>query len=207
MNLSTPHLSFVAILSLAAAGIACSKAPANLAETDPQPPAARSSTMPAPPAAYDLRFIDTMSKHHTDAKKMAEMAHTKLEHPGLKELAKTIPLDQQKEIDQMKGWRDQWYPGAPLAVDMALPGNSEMSMDMSHLETMKPGHAYDVMFVDMMVPHHESAVAMSRAALTTAEQQEIKTFAQQIIDKQTQEIGRMKEWKTSLEGGSAPHAH
>ena len=157
-------------------------------------------------APYDLRFIDTMSKHHHDAIEMAEMAQTKLEHAGLKELARTIPVDQQKEIDQMKSWRDQWYPGAPLAVDTALPGMGPgMAMDMSHMQTMKPGHGYDVMFIDMMVSHHEGGVAMSRAALTSAEHQEIKTLAQQIIDMQTKEIDQMKEWKTSLEGGSAAH--
>jgi hypothetical protein len=27
-----------------------------------------------------------------------------------------IPVDQQKEIDLMKPWRDQWFPGAAVGV-------------------------------------------------------------------------------------------
>jgi uncharacterized protein (DUF305 family) len=54
------------------------------------------------------------------------------------------------------------------------------------------------MFIDMMVPHHEGAVQMSKDALTRAEHQEVKTLAQQIIDAQQKEIDQMKQWKSKL---------
>jgi uncharacterized protein (DUF305 family) len=150
-------------------------------------------------ASYDLQFIDTMSKHHLAAIEMARMAQSKVQLPGLKALTKRIPSDQQKEIDQMKVWRDQWYPGAPPAENMNMPGMSaSMNMDMSHLQTMKPGRDYDVMFIDMMVPHHEGAVQMSKDALTRSKHQELKKLAQQIIDEQTKEIADMKQWKAKL---------
>jgi len=140
-----------------------------------------------------------MSKHHLAAIEMARMAQSKVQLPELKALTKRIPSDQQKEIDQMKVWRDQWYPGAPPVENMNMPGMSaSMNMDMSHLQTMKPGRDYDVMFIDMMVPHHEGAVQMSKDALTRAKHQELKKLAQQIIDEQTKEIADMKQWKAKL---------
>ncbi len=159
--------------------------------------ASQSTAAPAKAASYDLQFIDTMSKHHLAAIEMARVAQSKVQLPELKALTKRIPPDQQKEIDQMKAWRDQWYPGAPPAENMNMPGMSaSMNMDMSHLETMKPGRAYDVMFIDMMVPHHEGAVQMSKDAMTHAEHQELKKL--EIIDEQTKEIADMKQWRAKL---------
>jgi uncharacterized protein (DUF305 family) len=153
----------------------------------------------APAAPYDLQFIDTMSKHHQAAVDMAKMAQGKITNKSLKALVAKIPGDQQKEIDQMKAWRDQWYSGAPPAENMQMPGMSaSMNMDMSHMQTMKPGKDYDLMFIDMMIPHHEGAVTMSQEALAKAEHPEIKTLAQQIITAQTKEIDDMKRWKTAL---------
>lgn len=170
-----------------------------------------SHTMPmesspaAATAPYDLQFLDTMSKHHQGAVEMAAMARGKIEHPGLQKLVERIPGDQQKESDQMKAWRDQWYPGAALAENMEMPGMAaSMNMDMGMMKTMGAGHDYDVMFIDMMVPHHEGALVMSREALTRAEHPEVKTLAQQIIDAQTREIEQMKKWKAS--GSKAPSA-
>ncbi|HVT02451.1 MAG TPA: DUF305 domain-containing protein [Thermoanaerobaculia bacterium] len=171
-----------------------------------------SSATPAPvaPASspYDLQFLDTMSKHHASAIEMAKMAQGKIEQPELKALVAKIPVDQQKEIDQMKSWRDQWYPAAPSAENMKMPGmSSSMNMDMGGMQSMKQGHDYDLMFIDMMVPHHEAAVMMSREALTKAQHPEIKKLAQQIIDAQTKESGEMKKWKEGLAKGGQAHKH
>src|SRR5687768_15347861 len=128
---------------------------------------------PVGQAPYDLQFLDTMSKHHQGAVDMARMSEAKIQHPELKKLVAKIPADQQKEIEQMKAWRDQWYPAAAPAENMQMPGMSQSHMDMSHMETMQAGRAYDVMFIDMMIPHHEGAIAMARDALQKAERQEI----------------------------------
>ncbi|HEY8601887.1 MAG TPA: DUF305 domain-containing protein [Thermomicrobiales bacterium] len=60
---------------------------------------------------FDRAFIDAMLPHHESAVMMAKEAQTKAEHQELKELAGRIVVSQQREIDQMKAWRSQWYPG------------------------------------------------------------------------------------------------
>ena len=62
-------------------------------------------------APYDQNFIDGMVPHHEAATAMAKVAQTKAEHREIKDLAGRIIAAQQKEIDQMKAWRAQWYPG------------------------------------------------------------------------------------------------
>jgi uncharacterized protein (DUF305 family) len=147
---------------------------------------------------YDLQFLDTMTKHHQGAIEMSRMAAGKIQHADLAKLAASIPDAQQKEIDQMRAWRDQWYPGRAAAGNMDMPGMAGSMMDMEHMQSMQRGKAYDAMFIDMMIPHHEGALTMSRDALAKAEHPEVKELAQRIIDAQAAEIQRMREWKSQI---------
>lgn len=60
---------------------------------------------------FDKAFIDNMTPHHESAIQMAKDAQTKAQHQEIKDLAGQIIAAQQKEIDQMKAWRTQWFPG------------------------------------------------------------------------------------------------
>jgi uncharacterized protein (DUF305 family) len=150
-------------------------------------------------APYDLQFLDTMTHHHQGAVDMAKMAVEKAQHPELKAFAQKIIADQNKEIGQMKDWREKWFAGKPMAMNMEMPGMMDsmkmMSGDgMKNMEAMS-GNDFDVYFLDMMTPHHAGAVTMAKEALTRAEHPEIKTLANQIIKAQDGEIKMMADWK------------
>lgn len=152
------------------------------------------SEMPATAAPYDLQFIDSLTKHHQMAVDMAKAGQPKFQRQELKNTAKKIVDDQSKEIAQLRAWRDQWYPNAPTAENMQMPGMSSTSMDMSHMQMMT-GSALDLMFVDMMIPHHEGALAMAQDALAKAEHQELKDLSRKVIASQQKEIDQMQKWK------------
>ena len=59
---------------------------------------------------FDKAFIDAMIPHHQSAIEMAKIAHEKSKIPAIKELAANIVRAQQKEIEQLQRWRQQWYP-------------------------------------------------------------------------------------------------
>ena len=59
---------------------------------------------------FDKAFIDAMIPHHQSAIEMAQVAYEKSRIPEIKELAKNIVSAQQREIEQMKEWRKEWYP-------------------------------------------------------------------------------------------------
>ena len=114
---------------------------------------------------------------------------------NLFKFAANIIADQNKEIAQMKDWREKWYAGKPAAKNMEMPGMADsMKMDMSKLSNAKDKD-FDLMFLDMMTPHHAGAITMSKEALTKAEHAEIKTLANQIIKAQEAEIKMMADWK------------
>lgn len=150
-------------------------------------------------APYDLQFLDTMVHHHQGAVEMAKTALQKTQNAELRKFAENIVADQNKEIRQMKEWRDKWYAGRPAAMNMEMPGMSD-SMKMMTGDEMKKweattGKEFDVLFLEMMTPHHAGAVTMSQEALQKAEHAEIKTLSNQIIKAQEAEIKQMANWK------------
>jgi uncharacterized protein (DUF305 family) len=46
-----------------------------------------------------------------------------------------------------------------------------------------------------MIPHHESAIAMAKAALEGSENPDIREIAGAIVEAQEKEIARMESWR------------
>ena len=173
--------------------------------------------MSDPDAPYDLRFIDEMVMHHQGAIMSSEMMIGDSEHPELRDLAQRIQEEQQRQIDQMRAWRAEWYPDAAKpamsmdsgtgSMDDMMDGNGMMGGMMSGMMGgmmhgmmggMMDGETADRMFLRMMIPHHQLAIEMAEDALVNAEHAELKMLAQEIIDGQSTEItemeGYLQEW-------------
>lgn len=153
--------------------------------------------------AYDLQFIDTMIVHHQGAIKMAQMVLGKTQRPQLRAFAQKVIDDQSKEIDQLRGWREQWYSGKPPAINMSMPGMMNEGMKimngahMKDMDEMEPAHL-DNHFLNMMIPHHQGAIDMAKEAEKNAEHSEIKDLAKRIVTAQSAEIKQMQDWKATL---------
>lgn len=52
----------------------------------------------------------------------------------------------------------------------------------------------DLIFAEMMIPHHEQAIEMSELALKLSQDPEVLALAQEILDAQAPEIEQMKTW-------------
>jgi uncharacterized protein (DUF305 family) len=59
---------------------------------------------------FDEAFIDAMIPHHRSAIEMAQVALENSDNPKIRELAQNIISAQQREIEQLTQWRQQWYP-------------------------------------------------------------------------------------------------
>lgn len=141
-------------------------------------------------APFDAQFIDSMILHHQGAVEMAKQAQTEAQRPEIKQLADAIIKSQTAEIERMQTWRKAWYP------DLPVTGGMSMSMGAMAVST-DTATAYDLRFIDAMVPHHESAISMAQEALSKAEHAELKTLANEIIAAQTREIDQMKQWRAA----------
>jgi uncharacterized protein (DUF305 family) len=87
-----------------------------------------------------------------------------------------------------------------LGIVFLLAGNSGVPMDHSgHGSTSeeKSSSQYsadEIMFAQMMIPHHEQAVTMSDLALTNTTNPEVRALATAIRDAQEPEIVQMQSW-------------
>jgi uncharacterized protein (DUF305 family) len=149
----------------------------------------------APP---EVQFLDTMIAHHQAAIDMARLVKARSAHPELIDMGSVIQMAQRREIDQMRAWRKRWYKTQPSGMNMALPG-MEISMDGMDIEKLKKarGKDFDLLFLDMMIRHHEGAVQMSRWIQEQTTRRELKDVADRIIRQQQREIEQMKQWKES----------
>ncbi len=58
---------------------------------------------------FDKAFIEEMIPHHQMAVMMAQMLKNSTTRPEMKQLADNIIEAQNKEIEQMRNWHNQWY--------------------------------------------------------------------------------------------------
>lgn len=100
---------------------------------------------------------------------------------------------------------------SPPVAQSPISGMDHGSMSgMDHgamsMELGPKDEAFDLRFIDAMVPHHEGAVIMAQEALEKSTRPEIKQLAESIIAAQEQEITQMQEWRTAwyADAGDTP---
>ncbi len=146
---------------------------------------------------FDQAFIDAMTPHHREAIEMAMAAEARgLTQLELREIASDIISSQQREIDQMLAWREQWFgspkPG-PVLPEVLGVRESELGMDHGSADDISGAIDVDAKFAELMVPHHEGAIAMAEAAKERAQHDEIRDLADAIVEAQEREIGVLEK--------------
>jgi uncharacterized protein (DUF305 family) len=153
----------------------------------------------------DRHFIEMMIPHHQDAIDMANLALSKAKRPEIKKLAQDIIRDQNREINQMKGWYKQWYGSAVLASSGmgANHGRHQrmgmMNMMSMNIDSLKNAADFDKAFIEQMIPHHKMAVIMT-AMILDSNHPEMRNLAKDIIRTQSSEIEQMQQLYQSWYG-------
>lgn len=153
----------------------------------------------------DVRFAQMMIPHHQQAVAMADLAVGRAVSPEVKELATQIRAGQDPEIATMSGFLQAWGAEIPETGSMGGMDHGAMSgMDHSGMSGMMTpeqmrqleqagGPEFDHMWLQMMIAHHEGAVADARRELDQGVNPAAKALATQIINSQTAEITRMQQ--------------
>jgi len=141
----------------------------------------------------DMSFAQAMIPHHQQAVEMADLAATQATDAKVKDLAGRIKDAQDPEIKQLTGMLDQW--GAAMDGGMDHGGSDHGGMmtdgDMQRLEKAT-GAAFDRMWIQMMIKHHQGAIDMAGTELESGDNADAKKLAQQIMDAQQDEITEMQ---------------
>ncbi|MFD7409352.1 DUF305 domain-containing protein [Streptomyces sp. NPDC059866] len=145
--------------------------------------------------AADIAFAQGMIPHHRQAVEMADLAPSRAQSAEVQKLAADIKKAQDPEIKTLSGWLTAWGEEVPAeGADHSMHSGSGM-MTAEDMEKLKnaSGTVFDTAFMEMMIEHHEGAVAMAKTEQADGSYTPAKKMAGQIISSQTAEIQKMNE--------------
>ena len=138
----------------------------------------------------DRAFLSGMIGHHQGAVDMSTKILASTKDAQIKDWAKDIIEDQNKEIKQM-----QTLVGGMGGLDKGAH-DAMLRMDMSAHE----GKDSDGAFVAAMFAHHKDALDMSISALMYSNNREVIKLAEDIIKNQADEMAEFRFWSLKKEG-------
>jgi uncharacterized protein (DUF305 family) len=221
MRIATGFGVLVAAAAIAGCHPAPPVAPGATASTEAAPPAPRTVQPGAPgsasrvvsstpavarkPVAADVEFMQGMIGHHAQAIDMVGLLRTRTSSQRMRLLGLRIEVSQADEIQTMRAWlRDHGAtepgehahhaPGAKLMPGMLTPAEMEKLAATS-------GVAFDRLFLEFMIKHHEGALVMVKTLLSSpgaAQESSIFAFAADVEADQTAEINRMRAMRAAM---------
>ena len=168
-------------------------------------------------SADDVKFMQDMILHHAQAVEMAGLVDSRTNTQAVKDIAGRINASQADEIKFMQDWLNERGETAPdPAQGPAMAGmdhSSHAGMDHSAHGSMAhagmagmatpeqmaamaaaSGEAFDALFLERMIAHHEGAVKMVADLLArpgSAYDPILSRFANDVTNEQQAEINRM----------------
>lgn len=154
-------------------------------------------------------FARDMATHHAQAVDMAFVVRDKSTDESLRTLASDIAITQSTQRGIFMGWLQQWrLPQASSRPRMAwMPGHAHMAHGTDGAVLMHgmasdaelrrlreaSGLEAEILFLQLMIRHHEGGVIMARALVELSSRSELVQMAKSIEDGQQVEIAQMKE--------------
>ncbi|MFI1655973.1 DUF305 domain-containing protein [Streptomyces sp. NPDC020472] len=156
-------------------------------------PAAGADSAPGRFNDADVMFAQMMIPHHEQALEMAELADGRAEDPEVKKLVAAIEGAQDPEIRKMRTWLKGW--GKPESAGHGS-GHGMAGMmsdqDMKDLAATK-GRAFDRKFAELMIAHHDGAVAMAKDEQKNGANATARELADDVVRTQSAEVDQLRK--------------
>jgi uncharacterized protein (DUF305 family) len=152
----------------------------------------------------DTAFVQGMIVHHTQALAMAQLVDSRTERADLPLLAERITVSQEAEIELLEQWltdRGEALPDVSAEDEHGHDDVPGMATEDQLAELKRSaGAAFDRLFLDLMITHHQGALAMVDDLYTAGGGLEpaVDEIARAVEADQTIEILRMQELADSL---------
>ena len=145
----------------------------------------------------DVVFAQSMIRHHEQAIEMADIAldPSVAAGPEVVDLANRINAAQDPEIQVMTQWLTAW--DQPVEMDTTGEHGMDNMDGMMTAEEMDAlagmtGPDFDRMWMEMMIAHHEGAIAMAQTVQAAGSNPDVIALAGEIISAQQGEIDEMQ---------------
>jgi len=157
------------------------------------------STSPKP-GTVDLGFTQDMAVHHEQAVLMADLAQSR-GGMAIASVANGILINQSQEIGLMRGWLKLWHRPAADPTPMSwmpmmagarrsMPGMATPAQ-LTRLASLT-GTRFDVLFLQLMIRHHEGGLQMCQYARDRATLSVVRTAAASMAAEQIEDLGQMR---------------
>ncbi len=187
----SPRPALLAVTA-AAAVLALSACTGHGEHAAPDPSATASSAVGVFNGA-DTAFAQGMIAHHQQAVEMAELAAQRQAGPQVAALAARIKRAQEPEIATMRMWLAAWgQPTAGPAHGTAHPDTGMLTDAQLNKLRVASGAAFDRLFCELMIVHHEGAIAMAQRVRADGASPQAEQLAANIVTAQQAEIGEMR---------------
>ena len=141
----------------------------------------------------DVMFAQMMIPHHEQALEMAGLADGRAEDPEVKKLVAAIEQAQDPEIRKMRAWLKGW--GRPESAGGHGSGHGMSGMmsdqDMKDLAAAR-GKAFDRKFAELMIAHHDGAVAMAKDEQRNGRNATARKLADDVVRTQSAEVAQLR---------------
>lgn len=158
----------------------------------------------------DVRFMHGMLAHHAQAIAMTDLVPGRAESEAIRLLARRIEISQESEIDLMRRWLSErgesQVPPEPSGHAGAHDAHADVpgmatEEEMARLAAAR-GAAFDRLFIELMIRHHEGALVMVADLLAmdgAGQEPELFQLLSHIDADQRAEIARMQNLSTQLQ--------
>jgi len=165
---------------------------------------ARADSVRYPYTAADVRFMSNMIAHHAQAIDIARWAPTHGASSSLQILAERVINAQKDEIALMQRWlRERQLPVPEARATMTMGGTEHVHQmpgmltaeQLAQLDAAR-GKEFDRLFLQLMIQHHQGAVAMVQELVSSqgaALDETVFKLASDINADQATEIDRMQQ--------------
>lgn len=146
----------------------------------------------------DVLFAQRMIPHHEQAVEMAALAldPTIGASPRIVDLATRIRDAQDPEIRTMTAWLEEWGASMPMDLDDGhdMSGmEGMMSVDQMDALAAARSTAFDQLWAELMIAHHEGAIAMAEDVRDGGANPEVQALAGAIIEAQRREVEELRQ--------------
>jgi uncharacterized protein (DUF305 family) len=183
-------LAVLAAIALTACGDDAAQPTSTASSGHPAADHSGAAATPSEGAGLDRAFAQAMVPHHESAVAMAEIALRPAQSDFVRDLARAIVSTQRSEIVALERIDARLEKDGVQTGDLGVPHHMQgMDGDPAELRDAKD---FDRAFAEMMIPHHEGAIAMAEAQLDKGEDDELKRLSQTIVAAQRREIADMR---------------
>lgn len=193
----------MAALALSVTAAACGGATGARAQAAPPP---------GSPGEADARFITRMIGHHAQALEMVALVPARSARGDVRMMAERIEVSQRDEIAMM----ERWLRARGLPVPSADSAHAHQGGARAHMPGMltpeemgrlaaASGAEFDRLFLELMIRHHEGALAMVAELFGTpggGQASDVFMIANEVDADQRMEIDRMRAMLAGPLGGA-----